>query len=194
MSVTTPLRRGRPRRQGLDDAILSATLKELARVGYSRMSLDTVARAAGTTKPTIYARFPSKAALATASLESLRRATPRHLTGDVRRDLIEELTLLRSGALRSGGASMLGAVMAEEHENPELLKLFRKHVVQPRRQNLRRILRAACDNGQLDPDADIELGITMLVGSLHASLMAGKPVGRDWPERVVDAWLRQNAA
>lgn len=193
-ATTRTGRAGRPRRPGLEEAILDSTLKELARVGYSRMSLEAVARAAGTTKPTIYARFPSKAALATAALESLRRATPRHATGDVRKDLIEELTLLRSGALRSGGASMLGAVMAEQHENPELLRLFRKHVVQPRRQNLRRILRVARDAGQLDPDADIELGITMLVGSLHASYMAGKPVGPDWPERVVDAWLRQNAA
>jgi AcrR family transcriptional regulator len=194
MSVATPIRRGRPRRPGLDEAILDATLAELARVGYSRMSLDAVASAAGTTKPTIYARFPSKAALATAALESLRRATPRHPTGDVRKDLIEELTLLRAGGLRAGGASMLGAVIAEQHENPELLRLFRKHVVQPRRQNLRRILRAARDAGQLDPEADIELGITMLVGSLHASYIAGKPIGRDWPERVVDAWLRQNGS
>lgn len=188
-----PRRAGRPRREGLDDAILAATLAEMARVGYSRMSLDTVARDAGTTKPTIYARFPSKAALATAALESLRQRTARRPSGDVRTDLIEELSLFRKGALRSNGTSMLGAVLVEQHENPELLRLFRRHVVEPRRENLRRILHAGRDAGQLDPDADIELAITMLIGSLYASYMAGKPAKRDWPERVVDAWLRQNA-
>jgi hypothetical protein len=112
----------------------------------------------------------------------------------VRADLIEELSLLRTGALRPYGMTMLGAVLAEEHENPELLRLYRKHVITPRRQALRRILRAAHAAGDLDPDADIELGISMLVGSLFAAYTAGRPPGREWPARVVDAWLRQNGA
>lgn len=183
---------GRPRREGLDHAILDATLAEMARAGYPRMSVEDVARQAGTTKPTVYARFPSKAALATAALESLRQSTPRHLTGDVRHDLIEELTAFRKGALRPNGLAMLGAVLAEQHENPELLALFRKHVVQPRRENLRRILDAAIESRQISEDTDIEVAITMLVGSLHAAAIAGRPPGKDWPGRVVDAWLRQN--
>jgi AcrR family transcriptional regulator len=189
----TGRRAGRPRRKGLDEAILDAALTEMSRVGYSRMSVEAVARRAATTKPTIYARFPSKAALATAALESLRQRTPRHPSGDVREDLIEELSLYRKGALRSNGTSMLGAVLVEQHENPELLQLFRTHVVEPRRENLRRILRAGRKAGQLDPNADIELAVTMLIGSLYAAYMAGKPTTRDWPERVVDAWLRKNA-
>jgi AcrR family transcriptional regulator len=197
-SLTATIRRprpaGRPRKAGLDAAILEATRAELARVGYSRMSVETIAHLAGTTKPTIYARYPSKAALATAALESLRRSTPRHPSGDVRQDLIEELTLFREEAARAKAGSLLGAVLVERYENPELLRLFRRHVVQPRRQNLCRILQAARDAGQLDPNADIELAITMLVGSLYASHMAGKPVGRDWPQRLTDAWLRRNSA
>lgn len=192
-STNPPPRAGRPRREGLDQAILHAALDEMARVGYSRMSMESVARQAGTTKPTIYARWPSKAAVAAAALESLRRRTPRHPSGDMRTDLIEELMLLRSGALRANGMTMLGAVLVEQHENPDLLRLFRKHVVTPRRENLRRILRAGSKTGQLQPDADIELAITMLVGSLYAAYMAGRPIARNWPERVVDAWLRQNA-
>ncbi len=187
-----PIGPGRPRRQGLDQAILDATLAEMARVGYPRMSVEAVAKRARTTKTTVYARFPSKAALATGALESLRESTARHPTGDVRHDLIEELTAFRKGALRPNGLAMLGAVLAEQHENPELLRLFRKHVVQPRRENLRQILRAALESRQIDPAADIEVAITMLVGSLEAASIAGRPPGKDWPERVVDAWLRQN--
>jgi AcrR family transcriptional regulator len=174
--------------------ILVAALREMGRVGYSRMNLDVVAQLAGTTKPTLYTRFPSKAALATAALESMRRRTPRELTGDVRADLVMELSLYRKGALRPYGMSMLGTVLAEEHETPELLALFRRHVAHPRRENLRLILRGGLESGQLRDDADIELGITMMVGSLYASYVAGRPVRTDWPERVVDAWLRANAA
>lgn len=194
MSATRPARAspGRPRRHGLDETIVDAALSELRRVGYSGMSLEAVARRAGTTKPTIYSRFHSKAGLATAALESLRLRTPRHRSGDVRADLIEELSLFRSGALRANGMTLLGAVLVEQHQNPEFLKLFRKHVVEPRRHNLRTILSAAVQSGQVDPNADIEIAITMMVGSLYAAYMAGSHTGRDWPGRVVDAWLRQN--
>jgi AcrR family transcriptional regulator len=185
---------GRPRREGLDDAILEAAAAELGRVGYARMTLDAVAQRAGTTKTTLYTRYASKAALATAALESMRRQTPRELTGDVRADLVAELTLFRQGALRPNGMSMLGAVLAEEHETPELLDLFRRHVVLPRRENLRRILRAGVDSGQVRADADLELGIAMLVGSLYATYVAGRQVRASWPERAVDAWLEGNRA
>jgi AcrR family transcriptional regulator len=187
-SSTRPI--GRPRREGLDDAILRATLTELARVGYARMTIAAVAARANTTKPTVYARFSTKAELAARALESLRRRTPRDRTGDVRTDLIEEL---RSGALRQNGITMLAAVLAEEHANPELLRLFRKHVIEPRRENLRRVLSAAREDGQLDRGVDIDAGISMLVGSLYAAYSAGDPPGPDWPARVVDAWLRSNA-
>lgn len=193
-STTTHRRAGRPRRVGLDQAILDATLDQMARVGYSRMSLATIAEQAGTTKPTIYARWPGKAELAAGALASLRQRTPRHPTGEIRTDLIEELTLFRKGARRANGMSMLGAVLVEQQENPQLLRLFRKHVVHPRREQLRRILKTGLDSGQLQPDTDIELAITMLVGSLYAAYTAGTPTRNDWPERVVDAWLRQNSS
>jgi AcrR family transcriptional regulator len=185
--------RGRPRREGLDEAILDAALAELGRVGYARMTVGAVAAAAGTTKPTVYARFPSKEALATSAVAHMRRRTARpRLTGDVRADLVAELRLFRAGALRPFGMSMLGSVLAEEHETPELLRLFRERVISPRRASLRRILRAASADGQLAPDTDIELGISMLVGSLYALYSAGRRVPQDWPERVVDAWLGAN--
>jgi AcrR family transcriptional regulator len=184
---------GRPRREGLDEAILDAALAEMARVGYTRMTVSAVAAAAGTTKPTVYSRFASKELLATSAIARMRRRTPRpKLSGDVRADLVAELRLFRAGALRPFGMSMLGSVLAEEHETPELLRLFREQVIEPRRASLRRILEAACADGRIAATADVELGISMLVGSLYALYSAGSRVPRDWPERVVDAWLTAN--
>ena len=184
---------GRPRREGLDEQILDAALAEMSQVGFVRMNIDSVAARAGTTKTTLYARFPSKASLATSALEHMRRRTPRDpLSGDVRADLIRELTLFREGAFRPHGMTMLGVVLAEEHETPELLELFRRHVIAPRRDNIRRILKAGREAGQIATDADIELGITMMVGSLYSAYTAGRAPGRDWPRKVVDAWLRAN--
>jgi hypothetical protein len=48
--------------------------------------------------------------------------------------------------------------------------------------------------------ATLPHGMSMLgavlaeVGALYATYVAGRRVGRDWPERVVDAWLEQNGA
>jgi AcrR family transcriptional regulator len=186
-------RAGRPRREGLDEEILDAALAEMSRVGFVRMNMESIAARAGTTKTTVYARFPSKASLATSALEHMRRRTPREpLSGDVRRDLIRELTLFREGALRPHGMTMLGVVLAEEHETPELLELFRRHVIAPRRENLRRIMKAGREAGQITAGADIELGITMMIGALYSAYTAGRPPGPDWPRKVVDAWLCAN--
>src|SRR5256885_2016546 len=53
---------------------------------------------------------------------------------------------------------------------------------------------AARRKAQLAEGADVELGISMLVGSLYALYSAGTAVSRDWATRVVDAWLGANGA
>ena len=56
----------RPRDEGIDQAITSATLSLLTEHGFARMSVEGVAAAAGVGKPAIYRRFPDKAALVAA--------------------------------------------------------------------------------------------------------------------------------
>src|SRR3954470_21262148 len=70
---SSPRGRGRPRRAEADAEILDAALAMLRAGGYRELSLDQVARRAGTAKSSIYRRWPSKAALAA---EIVRRAVP----------------------------------------------------------------------------------------------------------------------
>jgi len=65
--------RGRPRRPEADAEILDAALAMLREGGYRALSLDEVARRAGTAKSSIYRRWASKAALAA---EVVRREVP----------------------------------------------------------------------------------------------------------------------
>ena len=65
--------RGRPRRVEADAEIVEAALAMLLAGGYRELSLDEVARRAGTAKSSIYRRWPSKAALAA---EIVRREVP----------------------------------------------------------------------------------------------------------------------
>jgi AcrR family transcriptional regulator len=73
--TTDPARRGRgrPRRAEADAEIVDAALAMLRAGGYRELSLDEVARRAGTAKSSIYRRWPSKAALAA---EIVRREVP----------------------------------------------------------------------------------------------------------------------
>jgi AcrR family transcriptional regulator len=59
---------GRPRDPHIDAAVLGATLAVLDESGYGRLTLEEVARHAGTTKPAIYRRWPSRQRLVLAAL------------------------------------------------------------------------------------------------------------------------------
>ena len=65
---------GRPRNAALDGAILAAAERQLGERGYARMSLESIAAAAGTTVPSVRRRFGSKADIAEAVVQSLRVA------------------------------------------------------------------------------------------------------------------------
>ena len=110
------------------------------------MSVDAVAVEAGVTKPTIYRRYPSKTDLAAAALEHLaasRDASAPAPTGDLRRDLIAHLRHFRAGIDRPFGIALVGTVLAEEHDTPELLDLYRRVIVRPRRRMVRADFEAA---------------------------------------------------
>jgi AcrR family transcriptional regulator len=180
---------GRPREPETDARILDAAFRLMAQQGYARMSMDAVAAEAGVTKPTIYRRWPSKIELAMAALRAYCDASRPAVVGDTRADLIAEMEHFRRAISRPYGMSLLGTVLAEEHETPELLAAFRESLVVPRRRALRAILEAAQARGELRPDADIALAVNMLVGAFYAQYLAAEPFAVNWSEKLVDTLL-----
>jgi AcrR family transcriptional regulator len=182
---------GRPREPEVDQRILAAALRLMAQSGYARMSMEGVAALARVTKPTIYRRYENKAALAIAAVVAYCAVSPPAYPGDTRGDLIAQMRHFRWAMERPYGMGLLGTVLAEEHETPDLLAHFRAYLVKPRRQELRRILERAARWGELRPDADIDLAINMLVGAYYAQYLDGAPFPDNWAESVVDALLQQ---
>jgi AcrR family transcriptional regulator len=180
---------GRPRSPAVDRAILAAARAELAERGYPRMSMDAVAARAGVSKPTIYLRHPTKADLASAAIASMRVEPRPEPTDDVRADLITHLRLLRAGLTRPYGMATLGTVLAEEHETPELLALWRERLVRPRRRELRGVLEAAQRRGEISAEADLEVVVSALVGAFFARHLAGQPLGGRFVAALVDTVL-----
>jgi len=186
---SSPRAPGRPRSEQVDDAILAAARAELAARGYARMTVDAVAARAGVSKPTIYLRHPTKADLATAAIASMRVQPRPVVTHDLRADLIAHLRLLRSGLERPNGMTMLGTVLAEENDTPELLAFFRERLVAPRRQELRAVLQAARDRGELRPEANLDVAVNALVGALFARYLAAESFGGRFLSTLVDTVL-----
>ena len=54
---------GRPRDRRIDGAVLRATAELLEEVGYLQLTIAAIAERAGTNKPAIYRRWPTKARL-----------------------------------------------------------------------------------------------------------------------------------
>jgi hypothetical protein len=96
---------------------------------------------------------------------------------------------LIAGLERPNGMTMLGTVLAEEHETPELLALYRERLVAPGRRELRAVLRAARDRGEIRRDANFDVAVTALVGAFFARYLAGDSLGGRFVAQVVDTVL-----
>jgi AcrR family transcriptional regulator len=186
MTAPTPAG-GRPRDAALDERILEATRELLAERGYAGLTIGAVARAAGTTRPSVYLRFADKQDLATRAIAGMTVAEPLRNTADVRADLVAELRHFRVAVTRPNGMSFVGTVLAEEHHAPELIRHFRDRLVTPRRDRVAGVLERGMRDGSLRPGLDTGAITTALIGGIYARYLATGDVPEDWPERTVDA-------
>jgi AcrR family transcriptional regulator len=108
--------RGRPRRAEADAEILAAALAMLRAGGYRELSLDEVARRAGTAKSSIYRRWPSKAALAA---EVVRREVPAP-----EGDAVVAFEALLNGAMGGVVASLIGEAQESAETRAIVLDLL----------------------------------------------------------------------
>ena len=177
---------GRPRDPDLDERILDATRRLLAERGYQGLSIDAVARAAGTTRPTVYLRFAGKEELATSAVAGMAVEEPLRQTDDIHADLVAELRHFRAAITRPNGFSFVGTVLAEEHATPGLIARFRERLVLPRRHRLAATLERGMRIGAIRADLDVDAATGMLTGSVYAHHLAHGTLPEDWPERVVD--------
>ncbi|ODU23657.1 MAG: TetR family transcriptional regulator [Pseudonocardia sp. SCN 73-27] len=117
---------GRRRGVELERAILRAAAEELVASGYAGMTMDKVARRAGTNKNAIYRRWPQRAALGVAAYKYVADArTPTVDTGTLRRDALELLRQANASWSSPHGA-VLRDLLAAAADEPALLDLLRE--------------------------------------------------------------------
>lgn len=181
---------GRPRNVSTDDAILEAAALRLSRDGYERTSIDLVARDAGVTRPTVYRRWSSKDELVIAAVANQIKGSVHEPTGDLRGDLMDQAESLVERWSSNRYVGMLGTAIVERRHHPAIYEQLLEKLVGPRRQQIRKILADAQSNGQARPDLDVEVVISMFVGSFYAMTIAGRwEEAENWATRLTDTIL-----
>ncbi|WP_199037171.1 TetR/AcrR family transcriptional regulator [Glycomyces salinus] len=115
MTADTPTRR---RGKALEQAIYQAVWDELQEVGFPKLTMEGIARRAGTSKPVLYRRWPNRKSLMIATIHHFLpglRSLPDG--GSLRADALAVLRILRERLLDVGRATILGILM-ESADDP----------------------------------------------------------------------------
>jgi AcrR family transcriptional regulator len=189
MSAALDTRPGRPRDPKIDAAVLTATLAVLDDVGYVGLTLEAVARHAGTTKPAIYRRWASRQELVLAALGRRLGELQAPDTHCTLCDLDECLKLF-VGAFRRLPPDVIGPLFAECAGDPGLRAAFMSALFEPPRIAVKETLERGYSRGDLRDDVDLDL-ILDLIGSLvHYRALFGHARTTDAEiERTVQALL-----
>jgi AcrR family transcriptional regulator len=191
VAAATQVRRGRPRVEGLDQALLDVTLELAGEVGLNGMSMDDLAQRAGVSKATIYRRWPSKERLVLEALSQAMRPFDMIDTGSLRGDLHEYLTELARRMATGKASDVLPDLIAASVRDPNLRDSLDEYI-RYRRQPLQTILGRGLERGDLDIEADVEVLIDALIGPfVYRRLLSHDPLDAAFVERLLRTVLPQ---
>lgn len=191
----TQRRPGRPRSEKAEQAILDATLEALTERGIEGVSLEDVAVRAGVGKSTLYRRWSGKEDLLIAAFGSLKRPLPEPAGESVRADLTAMLTSMATDADDPRFACQFEILNAEAERFPKLIKRYKSEVAEPRREAIREVIRRGMDTGEIRPDADVEIALLALMGSvISRDRQDVRTPAREFAERAVEQILTGIAA
>jgi AcrR family transcriptional regulator len=162
---------GRPRSEESHRAIIRATLELLLDAGYRALTMEGVSARAGVGKATIYRRWSSKHELVRDAIVFMHDDAVAPDTGSLRGDYEGMASRVLSAAHRSGAATLMPRLLGEVANDPELRTIFYENLVEPRRAQMRTILRRAVDRGEIRDDVDVELMIDLFAGPVVYRLL-----------------------
>jgi AcrR family transcriptional regulator len=176
---------GRPRDARIDSAVLGSTVDLLGETGYAGLSVDAIARRAGTSKPAIYRRWPSKAHLVHEAVFPLSDATELPDTGslasDVREMMRRTVTVLTTPAARAALPGLVGEMAADLTLHAALLERFSDILAR----GLSERLADAAAREEVRPDVSAADLVEEIAGTtLLALLTRGDALDNAWLQRT----------
>jgi AcrR family transcriptional regulator len=177
---------GRPRDKRIDGAVLSATVALLGETGYADLTVDAIARRAGTSKPAIYRRWPGKAHVVHEAVFPVSAATELPATGSLRSDVREMVrrtaSLLTTPAARAALPGLVGEMAADPALHTALLERFADVLSH----GLTEWLDAAVARGEVRPEVSAADLVEAVAGITFLALIT-RGDGLD------DAWVYRTA-
>ena len=180
---------GRPRDPRIDDSVLVATTELLEEVGYLRLTVGAIAERAGTNKPAIYRRWPTKAHLvheAVFPAEDQADAVPPdgELRSEIGALVAIGLELLSQPAARAA----LPGLMAEMTGDPTLHTDVLSRFSDGRWGWLQQRIDAAIEAGEIRADVQSSTVLELIVGVTLVATAARpqEDLGGEWLKSVVD--------
>ncbi len=176
---------GRPRDKRIDGAVLRATVDLLAQTGYADLSVDAIARNAGTSKPAIYRRWPGKAHLVHEAVFPITEATALpdtgSLAGDVREMVRRTVAVLTTPAARAALPGLVGEMAADLTLHSALLERFGDILSR----GLSDRLADAVGRGEVRPDITAAEVVEAVAGTTFLALLTrGATLDDAWVERT----------
>jgi AcrR family transcriptional regulator len=191
-------RRGRPRSEAVDQAILDAVERLMAGGStLAELSMEGIAQEAGVAKATVYRRWNNKEALLIDAVRRLEEPEPEPAGESVRDDIVMLLEFMRQRALAKRSRWILRAALSQMGSLPELKALYHERVVNRRRELIRGVVRRGVERGELRSDVDLELVTEMLIAPMLVRTVLWEDAPLDDPrlaELVVDTALQGVAA
>ena len=190
MTATAP-RRGRPRSEAIDAAILDATIEELIERGFIGLSMEAIAGRAGVAKTTLYRRWPNTAELGLEAMRSFEAEVQQPPPGSVR----DQLLWLVDGMRRKWNDPRYSAIMrrvtGDGAARPEAYRQTRDRLVTPHLNVMNAVLRRGVDEGLVRSDIDLGWVRQMLTSPIMAATLTFKErITRAQVEAIVDTILR----
>lgn len=174
-------------------AVLEAADDLLVEKGFAGVTMEGIAARAGVAKQTVYRWWRTKTeVLLDAFLQDMAEdlVPPDH--GDLARDLREYLRRLADVLSRSDAGAVCRALIAQAQHDPAFAVEFRTRYLDEQRRRDRLPLERAVRRGQLPAGLDVAAETDRLVGPLYYRvLVTAEPVGTDFTDGLVDAFLRR---
>ena len=159
-------------------------MRLLKEVGYRQLSVEAIAAEAGVAKTTVYRRYRNKADLATNALASTMSVVGRVATSDdPRGDLVAFLRQFEA-SMGEVGVGVISSLLGDGGDS-EFLELHRQRTIRPCQHESRRLLQRAQALELIRADADLDLVMEMLIGSVIARHLSGRAAPAGWPEAAV---------
>jgi AcrR family transcriptional regulator len=174
---------GRRRDDSIDARILSAARRQLASRGYEAMSLSSVAEEACTTRQALYRRWHDKQTLVAEAICEREQRAALCVSDDPRADLERELDAFQTQMSQPQQRSLAGTMLQDATDEQSRAE-YGRQVIGPRIERIRVILDHARDLGLIDQSADIDVAVTLPMGSLYELQLAGMTTPDDWSRRT----------